>query len=275
MSKLEISAKQFGMFRILFGSFLALFFLTIIPYSEMLFSSEGLYTATNGMVSPNTPISISIFAYFNSSSEITAILGVLVFVSILFTLGIFRRTTSLILWYGFISLIHRNFYIADVSTNYIGWMLLLCATIPPGEAFCVKGNKDSKWTFPPVLLVGTWIIFATGYSLSGYVKLSYGHWVSGEALAFIIQSPLGTENLLSQAFLNFKFLSYPLTWLSLYAELLCVILCLHPKSRMLAWVVLTGMQFGILVLMGIKPISITMLLFHLLVFDQRWLKTSK
>ena len=125
------SPYQFALFRISFGPYLVQHFLLLFPCAAEVFSNQGMLPdptliTTWGLL-PN------VFGIVGSGRGAEIILGVLTFLACLFTLGVFRRGSSLLLWYGWACLLGRNIFISNPGIPYVGWLLLACALIPAGE----------------------------------------------------------------------------------------------------------------------------------------------
>lgn len=266
--QVNAEATKHGIFRFTLGAYLCVYFLKLIPWAPTLLARDGLYTASRGATSLRSPLNI--IPHIELLSSIELYLGVLALLSLGLALGTSRRLLALCLWLGFVSIIHRNIYISNVATQYIGWLLLYCALLPAGEGLRLNKAPDAQWALPDLLRYGAWAIFAFGYTLSGYAKLQNAHWLQGSAVEAILNSPLASDHGLTQLIAGQPWLTYPLTWITLAVELGCALLCLHKHTRMLAWIILTGVHLGILLTMSIEEISIVMLIFHMVLFDPEW-----
>lgn len=121
----------FALFRISLGLYLFCHFVYLIPYGQEIFSSQGVLPSaaanyTYGFF-PN------ILNEWDSPNFILSFLGILSLFSLLFLARVRRRWVSLLLWYGWVCLYHRNNLIHNPSVPYTSWLLLACALIPEGE----------------------------------------------------------------------------------------------------------------------------------------------
>ena len=107
-----------------------------------------------------------------------------------------------------------------------------------------------------------WFIFGLSYSISGYYKLVSPDWFHGYFLLNFVK----TNHNFNEAF-NFLILFPGLlkigTYFALFSELLALPLCLYSKTRCMALLNLTLMQFGLLLVADVYQITLGMLLFHL------------
>ena len=101
----NISPWQFAAFRILFGLYLAVHFACLIPYGSELFSREGVLPQaklnfTFGIL-PNP------LEHFDSPGFVTGFLVTLTLLAVALTIGFWRRTAALLLWFGWACQIGR------------------------------------------------------------------------------------------------------------------------------------------------------------------------
>jgi len=273
------SPYQFALFRVVFGIYLIVHFTYLLPYSIEIFSRKGML--------PDASLNFS-YGYFpNILIPVDTPVGVIVFISLLallslaFTMGISRRIVSLFLWYGWACLFHRNNSIEDPAMYFSGWLLLACSVIPSGEPLALgkRRRSNDSWEMPSIIFVGAWVIMALSYSISGFDKLiTSPSWRSGEALLFVVQTPLARNTLLRNLYLSLPmFLLQLNTWVVLAMEMFFAPLSLWRKTRMLIWFAVSGIHIAILLLIGFADLAIGMLIFHLFVFDSRWFppRTSK
>jgi hypothetical protein len=267
-----VSRRQFAGFRVVFGTYLAIHFASLIPYSKELFSNCGVlpeakFNFTFGVL-PN------VLEHCDLPAFVTGFLVVLVCLSASFAFGIYRRTAAVLLWYGWACLFNRNNLISNPSIPYVGLLLLLTTLVPLGEGFQRPVN-GRNWEFPPMVFWTAWILLAAGYSFSGWMKLHSPSWIDGSALYHVMNNPLARPGLARDLLLKIPRNSLRLlTWLSLAGEVLCLPLSLHRTTRILAWSFLAVMNLTILLVINFSDLTIGMLMIHLFTFDRRWLKKS-
>jgi hypothetical protein len=149
----QISGRQFALFRVALGVYLAVHFAQLIPYGAELFSNQGMIgdarlNLTFGIF-PN-PLAI-----WDSPECVTTFLAGLTILSLVLAAGIFRRSAALLLWFGWACLFNRNNLIINPSLPYIGMLLLLSALVPLGENWSREKTRPG-WRFPPRVYWAAW-----------------------------------------------------------------------------------------------------------------------
>jgi hypothetical protein len=268
----SISARQFAIFRFVLGAYLALHFAYLVPYGTELFSNQGVLAdsrlnVTHGIL-PN------LLEHYDSAAIVTCILIVLSVFAVAFAFGVFRRVAAILLWYGWACLFNRNNLINNPSIPYIGMLLLLTALVPVGESWTPQAS-DQSWTFPPAVYWTAWILMATGYSFSGWMKLRSPSWIDGTALYHVLNNPLARPGLIRDLLLGSPVCLRLLTWASLAAEISFLPLSVTRQTRKLAWFALVGMNVAILFVINFADLTIGMLMIHLFTFDPTWFRAQK
>lgn len=263
-------SMQFAVWRILFGLFLLIYFLRLLPYSKEIYSSRGI------LVSASSNLSYNLFpgplSYFDSPDFIIGFMIVLILLSICFTIGFYRRIASFLLWFGWFSLFNRNNFTIDPSMHFIGWLLLAAIMIPSGEPLSV-GIKNKNWNMNNIIYYGAWIILGAAFMASGIEKLASPSWVDGSALSLILQGFSAKDNLITGLFLLFPPIILQLmTWFSIFVQISVLPLMLFRKTKFLAWSLLFLMFTLIVFTFKLPEIEIAMLIYLLFVFDGRWIR---
>lgn len=253
-------ARQFRIFRVLFGTYLAIHFAMLVPYANELFGSSGLLAdptlnPAHGLF-PN-PLDLPLPA-----TLVTALPAILALASVLFLLEIARPAMAVILWFGWTALFHRNNLIANPSIPYIGLLLVLCAITPTGRSWCM----------PVWVPRCAWILLASGYTFSGLTKLGSASWLDGSAIGRLLDNPLARPGFCRDLLLTMpEWLSPTLTWGTLGLEILFAPLALSRRLRPWVWLAACGMHLGIIAVVDFADLSLGMLMIHLFVFDRRWI----
>lgn len=261
--------RQFAVFRILLGVYLALHFWSLVPYAGELFSSSGMLPDASQLPTalfPN-PLATATAPAVSLALSIGCALGLAL------AAGVWRRPLALVLWFGWACLFNRNPFIANPSIPYVGWLLLACAIIP-NEAPLRPSlpPADADWSVPRPLHVGAWFLLGLGYTLSGLHKLASPSWRDGTALRHVLELPLARDTTLGNAVLALPDGVFAVvTYGALIGELTALPLFAIRRARPYAWWGLVAMQLGILCLLDFADLTLGMLLFHVFVFDVRWL----
>ena len=269
----SMSGWQFTVFRIVFGLYLAVHFLTLMPYAGELFGASGLI-ADAGM-NPTAGLFPTPFAWALSDGLSVFLIGGLAVCSLLFAGGLGRPWTAVVLWFGWSALFHRNNLIANPSIPYVGLLLMLCALVPKGEPLSRGGTREA-WSMPRWVWRCAWVLMAVGYTFSGWTKLSSPSWVDGSAMRFLLENPLARDAWMRDLMVMLPdSLLMGMTWLTLLAELLFLPLAIWGRSRPWIWLLLVGMHLGIIAVVDFADLSLGMLMIHLFTFDPDWLPSRK
>jgi predicted DCC family thiol-disulfide oxidoreductase YuxK len=265
------SAYQFTGFRVVLGLYVAVHFGTLIPYAGELFSRSGMIP--NPRLNPTFAIFPNALSLVDSPLGVQLFLGGLCLLAVLFVLGFQRRAAALLLWFGWACLLNRNSLIANPGIPYVGWLLLACALIPPGEPLSWRpgAGPQRPWAMPPPLYWGAWWLMAAGYTLSGLHKLQSPSWIDGSALAQVLANPLARPYGLREWLLGLPPAALRLaTWSALLLEVGFLPLCLFRTTRKWAWLLFIGFHLGILTVVDFADLTLGVLMIHLFTFDARW-----
>jgi len=263
-----ISPWQFAVFRIVFGVYLTVHFLQLMPHAAELFSRAGMLgdarlNFTFGLL-PNP------LEHWDSPGFAMAFVTGLAVLSLAFTLGFFRRFAAVALWFGWACLFNRNNLISNPSLPYVGMLLLLSALVPAGERLSLRRSKET-WAFPSAVYWTMWTLLAIGYGFSGWMKLQSLSWLDGSALEHVLNNPLARPGLAHEAMLQFPVALRLLTWTTLALELLFVPMSFHRSGRLVAWSAMCLLHMGILFVVDFTDLSVGMLMVHLFTLDSAWM----
>lgn len=264
-------ARQFAFFRIVFGLYLFVHFAQLIPWAGELFSRTGMLgdarlNFTHGIL-PNP------LEHWDTPAFATGFIAVLTLLAGLFTLGIARRTTALLLWFGWACLFNRNNLILNPGLPYVGLLLLLCALVPLGEPWSLGSRPAApEWKLPAMIYWVAWWLLMLGYTASGLWKLDSPSWLDGSALHHLLTNPLARPNFLRSLLLDLPPLCLQLlTWLALAGEILALPLALFRRTRWLAWTWMLAMHLGLLCVVDFADLTLGLVMIHLFTFDLGWL----
>ncbi len=266
-----LSPWQFTFFRILFGSYLAIHFAMLVPYSSELFSRDGLIgnpalNPTAGLF-PN-PLALDLPPMF-ATGFVLGLCGL----ALLFATGFMRPLMAGLLWFGWSALLHRNNLITNPSLPYVGLMLALCVLVPRGEPWSLGQRRNAEWSMPQWVFRTAWLLLAAGYLFSGLTKLNSPSWIDGSAMTHLLMNPLARPGIFRDGMLALPDgLLKITTWLVLSAELSFAPLSMWSRSRPWTWLLLVLLHLGIVAMIDFADLSIGMLMIHAFTFDPCWLR---
>lgn len=265
---------QYSLFRALFGLYLAVHFIQLIPWGAELFSNAG--ALSQATLSPLARLFPNLLVLFDAPWQVAALLGAAAAAALLFAAGLLDRAAAIFLWYVWACLLGRNPLIANPGIPYVGWLLLAHALLP-GAPYGSWGARqrldpDGGWTMPQPIWRAAWILMALGYGYSGVTKLGSRSWVDGSAIRYVLENPLARPGFLRDLLVS---LPDPLlqvaTWGALGLELLFLPLALFRRARPLLWGALLAMHVVLVVLIDFTDLSLGMIVLHLFTFDPAWL----
>ena len=271
--KVKYPAYQFALFRIVFGIYLLIHFLYLVPVAWELWSSAGFISDVK--LNPSYGFFPNILYIIDTPLAVTLFVSILALLSFFVMIGFYRRTASLLLWYGWACLFHQNNLILNPGLPMVGWLLLTLALIPKGEGLGVE-NEDKAWYMPPILFWGAWIILGVSYTISGLDKAMAPSWQDGSAITHLLNNPLARDYFLRDFFLWLpEVMRQGLTWFTLALEIGFGILALFSKTRLWAWCMIMLMHLGILLIVDFPDLTLGVIMLHLFTFDARWFKVEK
>lgn len=174
---------QYSLFRIVFGLYLFVHFVALVPWGAELFSSVGVLP--HATASPLVHLFPNVLALFDAAGFVQGLLAVGALLSLVFALGRWDRMAALVLWYCWACLLGRNPLILNPSLPSVGWLLLAHVFLPPAPygSWAARGRFESSgpWRMPENIFLLAWVLMALGYSYSGYTKLVSLSWRDGTA----------------------------------------------------------------------------------------------
>ena len=264
---------QYSVFRALFGAYLFVHFIQLMPFGTEVFSNAGMLA--DATESPLYPLFPNLLFIWDSPAAVTSLLAIGAAASIALLIGRQDRIAALVLWYVWACLFTRNPLISNPGLPFVGWLLLVHAVLPPRPFGSwdarARLDPDSGWRMPSALYATAWIVMALGYSYSGATKLVSPSWIDGSALAHVLGNPLARPTFLRETLLSMPSALIALTtWGALAAELLFAPLALIARMRPWLWLALLGMHLGLMLLIDFADLSAGMILMHFFTFDPGW-----
>lgn len=266
---MTVTSRQFSVFRVALGSFLASHFLWLLPYADEIYGSGGMYPPEVRSAFP------SVFDLTTSRAVVELITAGLVVLSVLFTIGLYRRIVAVLLWYGWACLIQRVPFLYIPSEGLVGWMLLLSAVVPAGETWAIRPRPDPDWRPPSVLPISVWVVLGVGYLASGIDKLSSPSWREGTAVRSVLISPMARWDQVEIAVRTAPDLSVALlSWSVLAFELTFFVLIWRNSGRRIAWLAATVFHLFIRATLRLHTVTDPFLIAQILTFDVQWLDSQ-
>jgi predicted DCC family thiol-disulfide oxidoreductase YuxK len=264
---------QYSLYRMILGAYLFSHFVSLLPWSRELFSSQGVLPAAAD--SPLVHVFPNILAVFDAPSFAFSLVAFAAVLSILFSIGFYDRVAAVGLWYLGTCFLGRNPLIANPALPYVGWLLLAHAFLPssPYGSWAARGRTDPRggWTMTRSIFLSAWILMALGYTYSGFMKLNSPSWVDGTALARVLENPLARPG-----FVRIWLLSFPpvilcvATWSALGLELSFAPLALFRQARPWIWCAMVSLHLGLFALVSFPDLTAGMIIFHLFTFNPSW-----
>lgn len=263
------SPRHFAIFRIALGLYLVLFTGLLIPHAATLLSREGMV--------PDPSVNITAAYFMNplevadSPEVVTLWMATLSFCAMLVTIGVFRRTAAVLLWFGLAAAFNRNNQLWSPALPLVGWLLLALAVIPNGEPWSAGRKPDRPWHMPPLVFWGAWIVTGVSYSVSGFFKAAGPSWIDGTAIRQTLEWTWARNWWYTELMLQGPaWITVALTYGTLFLELLYAPLSLHRYGRIAVWTAAVLMHLNILLLIDLVDLTTGVLLMHLFTFEPAW-----
>ena len=264
------SSETFGVFRIVFGTYLLIHFIQLIPFGTEIWSNKGILPNENVNLTYGFP---NLLNQFDDPNHISIVLYILCFCSIILISGFQRQFIAIVLWLGWMFLFNRNNLISNPSIPFVGWLLLCCIVIPKGEKFTLFSIPKTKWEIPRIIIIGAWIIMSVSYTISGIDKLNAPSWANGDAIYYLLQNPLARNWDVRTFFLSFpRSVLKGITFSILFIEISFAFFAIFKRTRFLIWTLMIIAHLGILLLVDFADLTLGMLMIHVFTFDYNWIK---
>jgi hypothetical protein len=264
---------QYSVFRAVFGLYLLVHFLQLLPWGTELFSSKGVLPEASA--SPLIYLFPNLLAVVDSPTVVTIMLGIAAGLSVLFAVGWYDRVAALALWYVWACLFGRNPLIANPSIPFVGWLLLAHVFLPPAPygSLAARQRPDlaAQWRMSPAIFAAAWIVMAVGYSYSGYTKLISPSWRDGTAIMRVLDNPLARPGWLRESLLSLpEWTLHAATWAAVAGELTFAPLALFRRLRPWLWGMMLLMHLSLIAIIDFADLSLGMVMIHLFTCDPAW-----
>lgn len=184
--------------------------------------------------------------------------------AVLIFFNIMSRFVSLFCWCLMAIFFLKNLPLYGINHDFIGWLLLAMTTVK------IEG---AKVYFPKIIFYGAWLILGFGYLASGINKIQLtDFWVNGSALQILYsQSPVFNSYEFFNTLAGQNILKI-LTWIFVSAEIFFLVALLNKYTKLLVYITLCAAHVCIATTTQMTEVSLSILIFHLFIFDSRWLE---
>jgi predicted DCC family thiol-disulfide oxidoreductase YuxK len=266
---------QYSLFRVLFGAYLFIHFLQLLPWGTELFSNRGVLP--QGTVSPVLSLFPNILALWDAPIVVMTLLVMATASSLFFAVGYCDRLAAVVLWYIWACLFGRNPLIVNPGLPYVGWLLLAHACLPaaPYGSWAARNRPDpaGAWQMTPSIYAVAWFLMAVGYTYSGLCKLTSPSWLDGTALRHVMENPLARPGLMRDMLLALpEGIVHLLTWGALILEITFAPLALFARIRPWIWLLMLLMHFALMTVVDFADLSLGMVMVHLFTFNPAWIR---
>lgn len=258
---------QYSLVRALFGVYLFIHFVALIPWAR-----EVWVDVLPREASPLLKLFPNLLIFADAALPMLVVAAI---AALFFAAGLYDRIAAVVMWYVLACLFGRNPLISNPSLPFAGWLLLMHALLPPAPygSLAARGRVDPRggWTMPRPIYAAMWIVLSLGYSYSGWTKLVSPSWTDGTAMARVLANPLARPSFVRDLILASPApLMQFATWGALGLELLYAPLALFRRVRPWIWFAMLAMHLGLMVMIDFADLSFMMVVLHLFTFDPAW-----
>jgi len=263
-------------FRIIFGLFCLLHFLSVLSDFELLYTTKGVlptdimnvFTADYLITLPKI---ISFFENFGVNETSTVAVFKLVYISLclLLIIGFFPRTAAFLLLFCQIALVRgSSFYMYGVDF-FTSMSLFYLILIPSDYHYSIfpKTKEEKQINTTPYLRLFQ-LHLSIAYFFSGFDKVLGFNWRNGESIWKAINLPYANLDFgFDFTFLvENPFLLITIGWATILIEMCYPLFIWVPKTRNI-WLFLTiSMHLGIALILNLYFFSTLMIIWNLVAF---------
>jgi len=268
------SGGQYSLYRMVFGTYLAIHFVGQHSQSSEIIASQAL--PHQGQLSTLLEALPNILSLYHSPTAVTWLVGVSIAAAVIFAIGWCDRLAAALIFYTLACLSRPETLDASLNFLFLEGLLLAHTMTPksPYGSILSLGREDpgGGWRMPWAVWGTAWIAMSVGYAYSGYTKLMSPEWLSGDAMRLLLEGSTTPE-----AAVNIWLLELPqmnlriTTWIILATELLFLPLALLRWTRGWAWLLMLVIHLSLLFLVDSTGLTAGMLMLHMFTFDPAWL----
>lgn len=254
--------------RLLFGLALAGFSLQLWPYLDELFTTRGL-SLNNKLAMFGLP----------AGTMARVLWSGVVTTSLCIAGGVLVAPAAAVCWLLSMVVWNANVLSRSPEMPLVHLSLLLLAITPwaaprwPWQGAQARLSSTAVPGMAPAARALAWAAFAVVYGTAGLTKLTYNDssWVDGSALFHVMHESVFRRLWYGDAFAEPSLALRVGTHASLFLEAAAPLLVWFHRGRCLVWLMSMTMHAIALVFLNLFEVSVHMLLFHLLLVDQRML----
>jgi hypothetical protein len=262
--------------RIAFGSLTTIFYALHLNQRHFLWGPGGVVSWPDNLTLLTQGRTCTLYQFFPSALGAECLYGLGLIVSVMFTLGLFARSSSVLFFLFTWSLYQRNWYAIDGGENLLiilAFYLMfadLSAFSLDGMLFPKRYGRASGWLAGMLhnfAVIACLIQLSVLYFESAFYKIQGHVWANGTALYYILR----TNEFSLPGWSDLVWRSAALVTVGTYGTILFEIahpfLLWHSRAKYLVFAGAVCLHTGIGVLMGLPWFSLTMISAHVVLFD--------
>lgn len=263
-----LANESLGLFRIVLGSLCFLQCLWVLPQAPALFGKYGFLEADlmkfiSGWSLPLVAPLIEARG-IDYNVVIYGVLGLQLISALLFTCGLWYRTSSIVLWLTHVFIMNSGELSVYGANRYLHLFSFMAIFLPLNNSLTFGTVKDLKVN-PTLGLWALRLALALTYLNAGYAKSKGIDWWTGDAVWRAINLPEFKQ------FEVFWLGAYPwifkvAAWATLFFECGYLLAILSRRLRFFWILIIIGMHVGISVGLGLHFFALSMILFNLSLF---------
>ena len=206
---------------------------------------------------------------FDQSSTLSLLFSAAAMSSSLLVARVAVRFQAFLLWAISCWLFNRNPFSDSPEYGFINWLLIGLMIVPH------VGSRIDRCRRLRSIQIAGWVTLSLSYFYAAITKLTLGDssWLNGDAVYLILTQDNSRRLWFGSFFESIpKLIFSPITFLILSLQLLGPILIGFRSTRLIWWISMTTMHIGALAVSNLNQLSLGMLLFHLFLFEERWLQ---
>jgi hypothetical protein len=246
--------------RMLFGVAIVTFTIQAWPYLDEQYSRAGLQFV-DGLKTK----------WWSQSAAVHLLNAASIGLATMIAVGVVVPVAAALLWAITMVLLQQNGLSRSPEMSLVHLSLLLLVVVPHRLARW-PWQRPREGGLAPMARVIAWAAFAVSYGSAGISKLVYddSSWIDGSALGHVFNDSVFRRLWYGELFRDrFDVLLRLGTYASLVVEIGTPVLALFHRGRCIAWVTSMTMHLLALLFLNLTEVSVHMLVFHILLVDDR------